>query len=41
MAETPSVRSFAIVPTNDLRAAISFWERLGFNRTGGADSYPS
>jgi len=35
----PSVGAFAIVPSNDLRAAIPFWERLGFTQTGGADNY--
>lgn len=40
MAETPSVGAFAIVPSNDLPTAVTFWERLGFCRTGGADNYP-
>ena len=31
--------AFAIVPSNDLPAAIPFWERLGFARTGGDESY--
>jgi hypothetical protein len=39
MTETPSIGAFAIVPSNNLPAAIPFWERLGFNRTGGADDY--
>ncbi|MDP9424009.1 MAG: glyoxalase [Pseudomonadota bacterium] len=39
MAEIPSVGAFAIVPCNDLRTAPSFWERLGFSRTGGDDNY--
>jgi hypothetical protein len=30
-----TVGAFAIVPSNDLKAAIPFWERLGFERTGG------
>jgi len=40
MADTPSIGAFAIVPANDLKTAISFWERLGFTRAGGADNYP-
>jgi hypothetical protein len=28
------VGAFAIVPSNDLTAAIPFWERLGFECTG-------
>jgi len=35
----PTAGAFAIVPSNDLKAAIPFWERLGFARTGGADNY--
>jgi hypothetical protein len=31
--------AFAIVPSNDLHAAIPFWERLGFERTGGDAQY--
>jgi hypothetical protein len=31
--------AFAIVPSNDLPAAIPFWERMGFARTGGSDQY--
>ncbi len=31
--------AFAIVPNNDLSAAIPFWERLGFARTGGEATY--
>jgi hypothetical protein len=34
-----TVGAFAIVPTNDLKTAISFWERLGFARTGGDGNY--
>jgi hypothetical protein len=34
MSTTPSVGAFAIVPSNNLTAAIPFWERLGFARTG-------
>ncbi len=36
-AET--VGAFAIVPSNDLAAAIPFWERLGFERAGGEAAY--
>ena len=39
MSESPSVGAFAIVPSNNLAAAIVFWERLGFARTGGAPDY--
>jgi hypothetical protein len=38
-ADTESVGAFAIVPSNDLPAAIPFWERLGFLRTGGDHQY--
>ena len=31
--------AFAIIPSNDLPAAIQFWERLGFARTGGDNAY--
>src|SRR5262249_61268166 len=34
-----TVGAFAIVPSNDLKAAIPFWERLGFARTGGDSNY--
>ena len=39
MTKSPRVGAFAIVPSNDLPTAIPFWERLGFNRTGGAGNY--
>lgn len=39
MPESPHVGAFAIVPSNDLPAAIPFWERLGFARTGGDAGY--
>src|ERR1700722_14543775 len=39
MPNTPRVGAFAIVPSNDLAAAILFWARLGFARTGGDDNY--
>lgn len=39
MSDTPSLGAFAIVPSNDLAAAVPFWERLGFARTGGAPDY--
>jgi hypothetical protein len=35
----PTVGAFAIVPSNDLPAAIPFWERMGFARTGGDANY--
>jgi hypothetical protein len=34
-----TVGAFAIVPSNDLRAAMPLWERLGFERTGGDPNY--
>jgi hypothetical protein len=34
-----TVGAFAIVPSNDLTAAVPFWERLGFARTGGDSGY--
>ena len=39
MTETPSTGAFAIVPCNDLEAALPFWERMGFARTGGDANY--
>jgi hypothetical protein len=39
MSNVPAVGAFAIVPNNDLAAAIPFWQRLGFVRTGGDDGY--
>ena len=39
MSEIPRVGAFAIVPSNDLAAAIPFWVRLGFARTGGDSNY--
>lgn len=39
MTDTPSVGAFAIVPSNDLPGAIPFWERLGFEQSGGAPDY--
>src|SRR3954466_8370765 len=39
MAIPPAVGAFAIVPSNDLTAAIPFWERLGFARAGGDNDY--
>jgi hypothetical protein len=37
--DSPDVGAFAIVPSNDLVAAIPFWERLGFVRAGGEETY--
>jgi hypothetical protein len=34
-----AVGAFAIVPGNNLAASVRFWERLGFNRTGGDSNY--
>ena len=39
MENEPSVGAFAIVPSNDLQASVSFWERLGFARSGGESTY--
>lgn len=39
MSDVPPVGDFAIILSNDLAAALPFWERLGFARTGGADDY--
>lgn len=39
MSDVPSTGAFAIVPSNNLPAAIPFWERLGFARTGGDQQY--
>ena len=39
MPSPATVGAFAIVPHNDLPAAIQFWERLGFTRVGGDDQY--
>jgi hypothetical protein len=39
MSDIPAVGAFAIVPSNDLAAAIPFWERLGFAQTGGIATY--
>jgi hypothetical protein len=34
-----TVGAFAIVPHNDLQAALTFWERLGVTRVGGDAQY--
>ncbi len=34
-----TVGAFAIVPSNDLPVAVSFWKRLGFDSTGGDAQY--
>jgi len=39
MNETPSPGAFAIVPCNDIEAAMPFWEQMGFARTGGDANY--
>lgn len=39
MSDKPDVGAFAIVPSNNLDASLAFWERLGFNRTGGTSDY--
>jgi hypothetical protein len=39
MSETPTIGALPIVPCNDLSAAVSFWQRLGFARAGGEGKY--
>ena len=39
MSVIPPVGAFAIIPCNNLPDAIPFWERLGFDRTGGDAQY--
>lgn len=39
MTTPVTVGAFAIVPCNDLAAALSFWERLGFARKGHDSDY--
>jgi hypothetical protein len=39
MTETPAPGAFAIVPCNDLEAALPFWEQMGFARSGGDANY--
>jgi hypothetical protein len=39
MSTSVTVGAFAIVPSNDLQAAMPFWERLGFVRVGGDARY--
>jgi hypothetical protein len=39
MMISDGVGAFAIVPSNNLPAAVPFWERLGFARTGGDAQY--
>ena len=39
MPEKPAIGAFAIVPSNDLQAALPFWEQLGFAQTGGDAGY--
>lgn len=39
MSDIPAVGAFAIVPSNDLPVARLFWERMGFERTGGDSNY--
>jgi hypothetical protein len=39
MTTPATVGAFAIVLSNDLAAAQPFWERLGFERTGGDANY--
>jgi hypothetical protein len=39
MPNSPNVGAFAIVPSNNLPGALSFWQRLGFERARGDDRY--
>ena len=39
MANIPSVGAFAIVPCNDIEAALPFWRKMGFERIGGDANY--
>jgi hypothetical protein len=39
MAHEPAIGAFAIVPCNDIDAALPFWRQMGFERTGGEDAY--
>jgi hypothetical protein len=39
MSNPITTGAFAIVPSNDLAAAVPFWERLGFERAGGDRNY--
>ena len=39
MTQTPPVGAFAIVPCNDLEAALPFWKQMGFEKTGGDSIY--
>lgn len=39
MPSPATVGAFAIIPSNDLPAAVAFWERLRFERVGGDAKY--
>ena len=39
MTGIPSAGAFAIVPCNDLAAALPFWKQMGFEQTGGDSIY--
>ena len=41
MTETPTTGAFAIVPTNDVDAALPFWKQMGFDAydTGGDGNF--
>lgn len=39
MPYKPSIGAFAIVPSNDVSAALPFWQELGFEHVGGAGEY--
>ncbi len=39
MTSEPAVGAFAIVPCNNLQAALPFWRQMGFEQTGGDANY--
>ena len=39
MTDHPQPGAFAIIPCQDLEAALPFWEQMGFARTGGNADY--
>ena len=39
MRDTPTTGAFAIVPSNDIEAALPFWKQMGFACSGGDANY--
>ena len=39
MTQAPGIGAFAIVPSNDLDAALPFWQQMGFAQRGGDTNY--